>query len=296
MDLTVSPGPLLSERTTLKLGGRALAEIIVSGEAGLDRLAVELERLGGRPLVLGWGSNLLAKDGDLELLLVSPRFEHGPDVVGERDGKALVRCGAGARLPLLLSWAAKRGLSGLEGLAGIPGSVGGAVAMNAGSYGMSFCQAMTRVRVWTPEGGLEWLGPEGYECAYRRFAPRGLRPGGLFLVVEAELSLTPGSGEAVRETMRANLARKKATQPIGLATAGCVFKNPQGESAGRLLDQAGFRGRRLGGMGFADMHANFLANYGGGTAAQALELLEEAWSEVRGKFDISLELEVKVVG
>lgn len=294
MDLTVTSGPLLSERTTLRLGGRALAEISVSGEAGLDRLAAEMERIGGRPLVLGRGSNILARDGELDLLLVRPRFDHGPEAAGERDGKVIVRCGAGVRLPLLLGWAAGRGLSGLEGLAGIPGSVGGAVAMNAGSHGVSFCQAMTRARVWTPAGGLEWLGPEGYECAYRHFALRGA--GGLFLVAEVELALTPGNGARVRETMRANLAKKKATQPITLATAGCVFKNPRDQSAGRLLDQAGFKGRRLGGMGFSDLHANFLANYGGGTAAQALDLLEEAASEVLGRFDISLELEVKVVG
>lgn len=293
MDLTVTSGPLLSERTTLKLGGRAVAEISVSGEAGLDRLAAEMERIGGRPLVLGWGSNLLARDGELDLLLIRPCFEHGPEVTGERDGKVIVRCGAGVRLPLLLGWAAKRGLSGLEGLAGIPGSVGGAVAMNAGSYGVSICQAMTRARVWTQARGLEWIGPEGYEFAYRHF---GLKNEGLFLVAEAELVLTRDRSETVREAMRANLARKKATQPITLATAGCVFKNPQGQSAGRLLDQAGFKGRRLGGVGFSDMHANFLANYGGGTAAQALDLLEEAWSEVLGKSGVSLEMEVKVVG
>lgn len=299
MDLIIGNGPLLSERTTLRLGGRALAEVSVGSEAGFDRLAGELARLGGRPLVLGWGSNLLAKDGELDLLLIRPRFEQGPEVVGEVQGKILVRCGAGVRLPLLLGWAARHGLSGLEGLAGIPGSVGGAVAMNAGSYGVSFCQAMTRARIWTPERGLEWLAPDGYDCAYRHFKPR--RHGqygetGLFIVSEVELVLTSGTSEAVRSVMRANLARKKASQPITLATAGCVYKNPEGNSAGRLLDQAGFRGRKLGGMGFSDLHANFLANYGGGTAGQALELLEEAWAKVLDLFGVSLELEVKVVG
>ncbi len=308
MDLIIGNGPLLSERTTLRLGGRALAEVGVGSEAGLDRLAGELARLGGRPLVLGWGSNLLARDGELHLVLIRPQFEQEPEVVGEAQGKVLVRCGAGVRLPLLLGWAARHGLSGLEGLAGIPGSVGGAVAMNAGSYGVSFCQAMTRARIWTLETGLEWLGPDGYECAYRHFKPRRHdshdshgrygRAGesGLFIVSEVELALTPAAGEAVRSTMRANLARKKATQPITLATAGCVYKNPEGNSAGRLLDQAGFRGLRLGGVGFSDMHANFLANFGGGTAGQALELLEEAWTKVFDLFGVSLELEVKVVG
>ncbi|WP_027369127.1 UDP-N-acetylmuramate dehydrogenase [Desulfocurvibacter africanus] len=296
MDLIIGKGPLLSERTTLRLGGRALAEISVGSEAGLDRLAGELARLGGRPLVLGWGSNLLAKDGELDLLLVRPQFEQGPEVVGEVQGKILVRCGAGVRLPLLLGWAARHGLSGLEGLAGIPGSVGGAVAMNAGSYGVSFCQAMTRARIWTPERGLVWLAPDGYDCAYRHFKPRHHGESGLFIVTEVELVLTSGTSEAVRSAMRANLARKKASQPITLATAGCVYKNPEGNSAGRLLDQAGFRGRRLGGMGFSELHANFLANYGGGTAGQALELLEEAWAKVLDLFGVSLELEVKVVG
>ena len=127
------PRPSLAERTTLRLGGTAIAELVLEDAADLAALSGRLRALGGSPLILGAGSNILARDGDLPLVLVRPRFMQGPDIVGEKDGKILVRVGAGVPLPRLLRFCVAQGLSGLEGLVGIPGSVGGAVAMNAGS-------------------------------------------------------------------------------------------------------------------------------------------------------------------
>jgi UDP-N-acetylmuramate dehydrogenase len=126
-------------------------------------------------------------------------------------------------------------------------------------------------------------------------ASDGLGAAGFFLIWEAELTLTTGRTDAVRARMSAAYVRKKASQPITAHTCGCAFKNPQGASAGWLLDQCGFRGRREGGMALSDRHANFLVNLGGGTAAQALALLHEAREAVSQRFGVRLEAEVRMV-
>lgn len=288
MALDVRQRPLLKELTTLGLGGAALAEAVVRAEADLDELGRFMAGSGGRPFVLGGGSNLLAEDHDLDLVLVAVRNAGTP----ERDGNTL-RCGAGMRLPGLLKFCEEAGLSGLEALAGIPGSVGGAVAMNAGSYGTEIKDALARIRLWTPQRGLFWV--EARDCAfgYRHFSPP--EGTGRPLVFEAEFALSPAEPGAVRAKVRETLDQKKATQPIAARSAGCVFKNPLGQSAGRLLDEAGFKGKRLGNMGFSDLHANFLVNLGGGRSAEALELLDSARTAVFERFGTRLELEVIVL-
>lgn len=294
MGLRTLPGPALAERTTLRLGGRALAEISVEAPADLDGLGRALERVGGTPLALGAGSNILAREGELPLTIVSADMKDKPEVVpGAPEGKVRVRAGAGLGLPYFLSRLEKRGLWGLSGLAGIPGRLGGAVAMNAGSYGAEIADALARVRIWTPEGGLFWIGPDRFEIGYRRFAPKDAED--FFLVVEAEMDFEERTPRETGEARREALDRKKASQPVTEATAGCVFCNPPGESAGKLLDQAGFKGKRLGGMAFSEMHANFLVNTGGGRSGEALELMALAVEAVRKRFGVALRPEVKVV-
>ncbi|MDP2847469.1 MAG: UDP-N-acetylmuramate dehydrogenase [Humidesulfovibrio sp.] len=294
MTLALIHTPRLCERTTLRLGGPALAEAVVFAEADLDQLGKELSCLGGRPLALGAGSNLLAADGPSDLVLVRPVNNAVPQVV-QTGNSALVRVGAGFGLPRLLGLCQRLGLSGLEGLTGIPGKVGGAVAMNAGSYGVETGSLLTRVRLWTPEGGLIWR--EAKDCAfgYRHF-DAGLGSG-FSVIWEAEFLLASDAPGAIRARMEATYAKKKAVQPVTARSAGCVFKNPAGlpAGAGKLLDEAGMRGRVLGGMAFSSLHANFLVNLGGGTAAQALELLDLGRSAVRARFGVELETEVVVV-
>ena len=134
------PAPFLAPRTTLRVGGTAIAELILERSEDLYLLPDRLKVLGGTPLVLGAGSNILAQDGELPLVLIRPFFSDGPVIVGEHEGKVLVRAGAGVPMARLLRFCAVNGLSGLEGLVGIPGSVGGAVAMNAGSHGTETCK------------------------------------------------------------------------------------------------------------------------------------------------------------
>ncbi|OIO04337.1 MAG: UDP-N-acetylenolpyruvoylglucosamine reductase [Desulfovibrionaceae bacterium CG1_02_65_16] len=301
MALQLIHEPRFAQRTTLRLGGPALVEAVARVEADLDELGALLPTLAGptgRVLAIGAGSNLLAADGQHELVLVRADNAAAPQVECKtRD--VLVRAGAGLGLPRLLGLCQRLGLSGLEGLTGVPGSVGGAVAMNAGSYGVETADALTRVRLWTPGGGLVWRAASACSFGYRHFdANFGANEGdatGLYLVWEAEFRLTQDAPDAVRGRMLAVYAKKKASQPVTAKSAGCVFKNPAGSSAGRLLDEAGMRGKRLGGMAFSDLHANFLVNLGGGTAAQALELMDFGRHAVRARFGVDLQTEVVVL-
>ncbi|OIQ49283.1 UDP-N-acetylenolpyruvoylglucosamine reductase [Pseudodesulfovibrio hydrargyri] len=293
MPLELTANPLLRERTTLRLGGPAVVEAVVREAADLDELSAFLTRETLPPFVLGAGSNLLAGDGPLELALVRVADCPGPERV-ERDGEAIiVRCGAGLRLPGLLGWAQRAGFSGLEGMTGIPGTVGGAVAMNAGSYGVEIGDLVTRVRIWSPTGGLAWLDRGQCVFDYRHFTPAGTP--GKCLIWEVELSLRESDPKGVRRAMRDVYEKKKANQPVTARTAGCVFKNPPADSAGRLLDKAGLKGVRLGHMAFSDKHANFLVNLGGGKAADALELMDMGRRRVLEQFGITLEPEVIVL-
>lgn len=293
MPLELIANPLLSERTTLRLGGPAVVEAVVRDEADLDKLSTFLTGETLPPFVIGAGSNLLASDGPLELALVRVADCPGPERVERSGSSIIVRCGAEIRLPGLLGWAQKAGFSGLEGLAGIPGTVGGAVAMNAGSYGVEIGELVTRVRVWTPSGGLTWLDRNRCIFGYRHFSL--IKRPGKCLIWEVELALRESDPKAVRAAMRDVYGKKKASQPVTAQSAGCVFRNPAEKSAGRLLDKAGMKGMRLGNMAFSEVHANFLVNLGDGMAADALALMDMGRERVKKQFGITLEPEVIVL-
>jgi UDP-N-acetylmuramate dehydrogenase len=286
----------LRERTTLRLGGRARAEVIIEQEDDLYALPDLLKSMAATPLVLGRGSNILAMDEDLPLVLVTADFNALPRIIEERDGEKVVTVGAAQSLPGFLNWCAQDGLDGLAGLAGIPGSVGGAVAMNAGSYGCEIGDRLDAVRVFTPQGGLAWRGRSEVSMGYRHVAPVVAESlSDWFMVTDARFVLPCATAQNIKGIMQENLRKKSATQPIGAASAGCVFKNPApGISAGKLLDEAGFKGRRIGDMMLSEVHANFLINLGAGSSEQAMALLSEAIQGVYDKFSYKLEWEVKV--
>lgn len=285
--------PSLASRTTLRLGGTAIAELILERCEDFAILPERLRALGGTPLTLGAGSNILARAGALPLVLVRPNITTGPEIIGHSGNKTLVRAGAGIPLPRLLRFCAQQGLTGLEGLIGIPGSVGGAVAMNAGSFGVQTCEAIESVEVFS-QGSICRLTVDGLQFGYRELSLAGNDHD--FIVVEATFGLTESTRDGINKRMRHNFFEKKSRQPVTAWSAGCAFKNPPGEfSAGKLLDMAGFRGKKLGGMAFSEMHANFLINEGRGEAEAALTLLREARDAVRSHFGLELEPEVRIV-
>jgi len=290
----VYPATLLSSLTTLRLGGRAAAEFRLDSEEELDAFGRRFESLGLPVHVLGGGSNILARDGELPLFLARPNFRQQPEILGEESGKVLVRAGASVRLPYLLARCAAWGLSGLEGLTGIPGTVGGAVAMNAGSYGCEIAPLLHGLRIWSPGTGLKNISAGQWKFAYRYFGLTETEE--YFFILSASFCLTKATSNGIRESMRLNYFKKKSTQPLLAWSAGCAFKNPSPElAAGKLLEEAGFKGKRHAGMTFSSLHANFLVNEGRGSAGAAFELLSQAQEAVQRRHGVDLHLEIKVL-
>jgi UDP-N-acetylmuramate dehydrogenase len=220
----VHPASLLSTLTTLRLGGRAAAEFRLDSEKELDACGGRISSLGLPVHILGGGSNMLAQDGERPLLLVRPNFRQLPEILGEEYGKLIVRVGASVRLSHLLAKCAGWGLSGLEGLAGIPGTVGGAVAMNASSYGCEIAPLLHSLRIWSPSTGLKNIFAGQWKFAYRYFGLTEMESD--FFILSASFCLTRASSNGIRESMRLNYFKKKSTQPVLAWSAGCAFKNP----------------------------------------------------------------------
>ena len=289
MTLELLHEPKMADLTSLGIGGTARALAKVRDEASLDQLALFHERESAGLIAIGEGSNMLAADGKLNLAFV--HVDLAEKIKPEISGLT-VRVSADTRLPGLLAFLIRNSLSGMEGLAGIPGSVGGSIAMNAGSYGTDIASSLKRVRLWTPTKGLFWKNADEMSFGYRHFSPKTDE---FTLIWEAEFLLKSSTESEVKNKVQDVFSKKKSTQPVLEKTAGCVFKNPEGFSAGKLLDEAGFKGKTLGGMAFSELHANFLVNKGQGTGTEALELLNMATQAVLNKSGVILETEVIIL-
>ncbi len=298
--IRIDVAPRLADMTTLRLGGACVARIRFAA-TDVPLLAETVTRLGGRVTPLGGGTNVLAAGGERERLLLCPVSESEPRVVcSDSLGRTLVRVDAGMRLSRLLAWCSRKGLSGLEGLAGVPGCVGGAVAGNAGACGSEIGMFLHRVELFSSRLGMLDLSASDIRTGYRFFSiplleqkDRGNHPD-WHVIVRVTLVLESDSPVSIKVRMREHVARKIRTQPVRMHTAGCVFKNPESDSAGRLLDRAGFRGRRIGGMAFSSLHANFLVNDGSGNSDQALELIALARQAILRQFGVDLQPEVRI--
>lgn len=282
--------PDLAQLTTMRVGGRARAQILLESEEDVARVAEEFA--GERFFCLGRGSNILAADGDLDLTLLTPAF--GRKIRSrEAEDFVYVTADADASLAALLRYCLRERLSGLEGLAGIPGSLGGAIAMNAGSFGTETGARLVQVRVASPAGPLV-LGPEQINPTYRRMEFAIWPEGGI--IASGTFALTHAPKNDIFQNMRLNFLRKKSSQPVTAHSAGCAFRNPQpGAPAGKLLDECGLKGFRIGGMAFSQKHANFMVNMGGGTFADAVRLMDLAIHKVRARFGLTLEPEVRIL-
>jgi UDP-N-acetylmuramate dehydrogenase len=269
--------------TTLGVGGlcRWLFEPTTEAEAQTFVRACAREGLPWR--VLGGGSNLVVL-GDLELPVLRLAF---PKVIS-REGNQLTTPASHGHIALAEA-AANLGLSGLEFASGIPGSLGGAIRMNAGAYGREWVDVLTRYRFLTPEGELVEKAPESGEFSYRWSFLTGGR-----VVLSATAELAEGDAATIRAQVAEYREKRGTSQPLSKRNAGCIFKNPPGLSAGRLIDQAGLKGLRLGDAEVSPEHANFLVNHGKATAAEFAELMERVRAKVREVSGVDLEPEVEL--
>jgi len=242
---------------------------------------------GIQPVILGQGSNVVIGDRGIRGVVV--KIGKGVDRITMDDTRVVADAGAG--LPALALRTARRGLAGLEFAAGIPASVGGAVVMNAGAHGHAMTDVVERVEVLTP-AGEQTLDREALEFDYRTSVLQG-RP---WVVATVTLLLRAGDPTELRARLETWLAHRGATQPIGPPSSGCVFRNPPGDHAGRLIELAGAKVLSVGGARVSDLHANYIINTGGATAADVLRLVEQVRGRVQDTRGISLELEVKLLG
>ncbi len=276
----------LAGYTTWRVGGPAARFFRPADRRDLAR---HLAALGPEePLLwLGLGSNLLVRDGGFAGTVI---FTQGGLDRSERSAAGLY-VEAGARCAQAARLAYRSGLTGAEFLAGIPGSMGGALAMNAGAFGGE-TWALVR-RVWTLDrAGVERQRPRAdFEIGYRRV--RG--PAGEWFTA-AELELQAGDPAAGRRRVRSLLERRNRTQPIGQASCGSVFRNPPGDYAARLIEAAGLKGERLGGALVSEKHANFIVNPGAAAAADIEALIQRVQARVLERFGIALQTEVRIVG
>ncbi len=277
----------LAKHTYFGIGGEATAYIEISTLSELAALARFHKRWDVPIAVIGRGSNLLVSDAGFKGI--------GVRLIGELahlevDGD-VVSVGAGLSLPRLSKTMARRGLSGVEFALGIPGSVGGALIMNAGAWSSSFSDVVKNVTIMTDTGDLFKLTPAEANFEYRH---SGLDA--YFCVTGATLTLEPGDVDAITRQMHAFYKQKVATQPFAEENAGCMFKNPPGESAGRLIDISGLKGYRLGGAEVSSVHGNFILNIDGATAADVLNLVAYIQQQVQEKTGHSLQTEVKRLG
>lgn len=269
--------------TTLGVGGICRWLFEPTTEAQAQAFVRTCHREGLPYRVLGGGSNLVVL-GDIETPVLRLRL----GAKAQRLGLELTAPASHGHIALAEA-AATEGLSGLEWASGIPGSLGGAIRMNAGAHGGEWVQVLTRYRFLTPEGDLVEKAPEVGEFRYRG---SWFTPG--HVVLSATARLVEGDPTSIRARMAEHRAKRGTSQPLGKRNAGCIFKNPPGESAGRLIEAAGLKGLRIGDAEVSLEHANFLVNHGHATPEDFEELMvrvKEAVSRVHG-VDLQSEVEI----
>ncbi len=287
-------GEPMAGHTSLRIGGRAEIFAIPEDTEALLRL---LDYASGMPVFLvGGGTNLLVSDGDIKALVISTEQMRGMEILEDaQEGGVVVSVAAGEPLKRVLAFCMQNGLAGLEPLAGIPGSIGGAVAGNAGAHGLQTGDIVRSALVvdLPPAGGgqaeAKRVSREALGFKYRGSSVQGAITG-------VELVLKKGDAGQIRELMDRNFETKKKTQPLVARSAGCVFKNPEGDAAGRLIEEAGLKGARVGDIEVSMVHANFFINTGKGTAADFTALMHKVRDGVFRRTGVSLEPEIRMLG
>ncbi len=278
----------MKEYTTLRIGGPADVMAFPKDEADLKHLLSFAGSRGFRVYVIGAGSNILVRDGGIRGIVVNIT-EGFTDISWVDDERAVV--GAGVRLSRLSKECAERGLSGLEFAVGIPATVGGAVCMNAGAYGGEMKDVVEGVEVVNTRGKKNFIPKARLGFSYRHAElPEGA------VIVNVHMKFRRGSRKLIEERMKEFKKRRMRTTPLALPSAGSIFKNPEGVSAGKLIEDAGLKGISSGDARISEVHANYIVNTGNARAVDVLNLIALMRDRVFAKTGIMLEPEIKVIG
>lgn len=277
--------------TSLKVGGKADLMLWVSDDVHLRRILELAREKDVTARVIGRGTNILIPDQGIRGMVIILAGKYRKRVLmetGEKFKEIVV--GAAAILAGLGAFAMKNGLTGMECLSGIPGTLGGALLMNAGAGGQEMGSLVESVRIMDMDGRVRDLPGKKIHFSYRDSSLKGMG-----IILGAKLKLAMGEPREILKKMKEHRRWRKKTQPIEYPSAGSIFKNPVGDSAGRLIESAGLKGMRVGGAEISKKHANFIINAGGAKASDVLDLIHIAKTTVMKKFGINLELEIKVM-
>ena len=279
---------LMKNYTTFRIGGPADLLIQPSSEEELIRIAAYLRQKDISAVVLGNGSNVLVKDGGIRGVVI----KIGKNMGNIRTEGEELTAEAGALLSAAALAAADGGLTGMEFAAGIPGSVGGAVFMNAGAYGGEMSQIIVSCRALMPDGALREFSKEELKLGYRTsvFSQNG------GIVTSCRMKLQAGDRETIYGYMRELAGRRTEKQPLNLPSAGSTFKRPEGYFAGKLIQDSGCRGLRVGGARISQKHAGFVVNEADASAEDVIRLIRLVQMRVRDCFGVDLEPEVRIIG
>ncbi len=286
-ETTLRQGEPLARKTTLRVGGPAEFYLEPENESELGSV-LQFAKSNHIPvMLLGRGSNLLIRDGGIPGLVISlnkPGFSQT-----NHEGQQ-INCGAGVRLKRVANEARDLGLAGLEFLEGIPGSVGGALRMNAGAMGGWMFRVTREIRFMTMDGIVNVLPADQIDSSYRHCA---------FFENHVALSATLHGNvddrQAIKQRMDEGNQKRWATQPHE-SSAGCIFKNPSTIPSGKLIEELGLKGKRIGGASVSEIHGNFIVNDGTASAHDVLSLIEFIQQKVRSERGIDLQIEVQIVG
>lgn len=285
---TLRYGEPMADYTSWRVGG--VADRLYRPADADDLIAFLHDLPADEPLFwVGLGSNLLVREGGLRGTVICTK---GRLKRLERLDRHRFLVESGVPSAQVARFCAESGCVGAEFLAGIPGTLGGALAMNAGAFGGETWDVISRVRTVDRHGRARWRDRSEFTAGYRRV--EGLRTDEWFL--GAELLLTPGDGEQAKRRIRALLTRRAESQPTQQPSCGSTFRNPPGDHAGRLIEAAGLKGYRIGGAEVSTKHANFIVNTGRATARDIERLIGHVQAEVERSFGVRLQPEVRIVG
>lgn len=279
----------MSRHTSWRIGGPAALFVRADTTTALTRTIDVLSREGVEWVILGKGSNVLVSDEGYRGCVITLGRDFSR--ISADTGDGVVSAGAGVVLARLVGEVLKRSLAGLECCVGIPGCVGGAISMNAGTARDWIGTVVHDVVTLRPGYGLVRYNASEIEWGYRHTSIPTNE-----IILEATLTLTPSERESVSREMDKRLQARRRTQPMGKPSCGSIFRNPPGQSVGKMLESCGLEGYSVGGAQVSDIHANFIVNNGGATAQDALAVMRQMFQRVREDYGIELQPEVKFLG
>ena len=279
--------PKMSEYTTYKVGGNAIAIVYPTDIKNLIKLIKYLKEHNVKYKILGNGSNLIFSDNQYDGILIKLSEFNKLEI-----DDTVVTVGAGYNLIKLSIKTAKLGLTGLEFASGIPGTIGGAIFMNAGAYKSDMGYIVSEIKVLTPDLTIKTLYNKDLDFHYRTSF---LQKNPNYICLEAKLILKPGDSKTIMEIINDRKQRRLLSQPLEYPSAGSVFRNPENDYAGRLIEELGYKGKNIGGAYVSEKHANFIINKGNATASDVRNLINEIKCKIKEKYGIELKVEQEFV-